>query len=189
MDTSDILLLLYNNSIYHYDGECIGKLLKDNNIEIGNIPMDVIEYIAKTQHGKFYDDFIIEYGDIERSEIKKKVFSQVFYSHVDDVYVTKFCKAFKKRYPNVWKVIYKLKEKTDDKLPHAMMKNESILFRPILIECWRRGWKVVNLHDALIVFDVKENEAVDVEEIKSIIKAVYNKHNLYPTVKLEIGSE
>lgn len=186
---NNILLLLYSNSIYHYDGEYLCKLLKDNNIEINDIPIDVIEYIAKTQHGKFYDDFIGEFSDIERNEIKKKVFSQVFYSHVDDVYVTKFCKAFKKRYPNVWKVIYKLKEKTDDKLPHAMMKNESILFRPILIECWRRGWKVVNLHDALIVFDVKENETVGVEELKSIIKAVYNKHNLYPTVKLEIGSE
>lgn len=186
---NNILLLLYSNTIYHYDGEYLCKLLKDNNIEIDNIPIDVIEYITKTQHGKFYDDFISEFGDIERSEIKKKVFSQVFYSHVDDVYVTKFCKAFKKRYPNVWKVIYKLKEKTDDKLPHAMMTNESILFRPILKECWRRGWKVVNLHDALIVFDVKENEAVEVNELKSIIKRVYNKHNLYPTVKLEIGSE
>lgn len=186
---NNILLLLYSNSIYRYDGEYLSKLLKDNDIEIDNIPTDVIEYIAKTQHGKFYDDFISEFSDNERSKIKKKVFSQVFYSHVDDVYATKFCNAFKKRYPNVYKVIHTLKEKTDDKLPHVMMKNESRLFRPILIECWRRGWKVVNLHDALIVFDVKENEAVDVEELKSIIKAVYNKHNLYPTVKLEIGSE
>lgn len=186
---NNILLLLYSNSIYHYDGDNLSKLLNDNDIEIGKIPIDVLEYISKTQHGKFYDDFISEFGDIERSEIKKKVFSQVFYSHVDDVHVTKFCKAFKKRYPNVYKVIHTLKEKTDDKLPHAMMTNESILFRPILKECWQRGWKVVNLHDALIVFDVKENEAVNVEELTSIIKAVYIKHNLYPTVKLEIGSE
>jgi hypothetical protein len=163
--------------------------LKNNGIESKNIPIDVIEYIAKTQHGKFYDDFIADYGDIERSEIKKKVFSQVFYSHVDDVFVTKFCKAFKKRYPNVWRVIYKLKEKSDDKLPLVMMKNESILFRPILIECWRRGWKVVNIHDALVVFDVKENKTVDMKELKAIIEDVYNKHNLYPTVKLEIGEK
>lgn len=186
---NDILLQLYGNSLYHYDGEYLSKLLRDNNIEIGNIPIDVIEYIAKTQHGKFYDDFVVEFGNIKRDKVKKKVFSQVFYSHIDDVYVTKFCMAFMKRFPNVWKVIYNLKEKTNDKLPHLMMKNESMLFRPIIEECWRRGWKVVNLHDALIVFDVKENEAVDVEELKSIIKAVYNKHNLYPTIKLEIGSE
>ncbi len=186
---NNILLLLYNNSIYHYDGEYLGKLLKDNNIEIDDIPIDVIEYIAKTQHGKFYDDFISEFGDIERSEVKKKVFSQVFYSHLDDPFVSKFCKAFQKMYPNVYKVIHKLKVETEDKLPHLMMKVESILFKPIVEECWRRRWKVVNLHDALIVFDVKENETVNVEELTSIIKAVYNKHNLYPTVKLEIGSE
>ena len=70
-----------------------------------------------------------------------------------------------------------------------MMKVESILFKPIVEECWRRRWKVVNLHDALIVFDVKENEAIEVNELKAIIEAVYNKHNLYPTVKLEIGEE
>ena len=185
---NDILLFLYNNTIYHYDGEYLSKLLNDNNLETNNIPIDVIEYIAKTQHGKFYDDFISEFGDIERSDVKKMVFGQVFYSHVDDVFVTKFCRAFKKKYPNVWKVIHKLKERTDDKLPHAMMKNESILFKPILIECWRRGWKVVNLHDALIVFDVKENEAIEVNELKAIIEDVYNKHHLYPTVKLEIGT-
>ncbi len=186
---NNLLLILYSNNIYHYGGEYLRKLLKNNGIEFENIPIDVIEYIAKTQHGKFYDDFIADFGDIERSEIKKKVFSQVFYSHVDDVFVTKFCKAFKKKYPNVWKVIYNLKQKTDDKLPCLMMKNESILFKPILEECWHRGWKVVNLHDALVVFDVKENDAVDVKELKAIIEAVYNKHNLYPTVKLEIGEE
>ena len=185
----NLLLILYSNILYHYDGEYLTEILKINNLEINDIPIDVIEYITKTQHGKFYEDFISEFGDIERSEIKQKVFSQVFYSHLDDPFVSKFCKAFKKKYPNVWKVIYKLKEKTDDKLPHAMMKNESILFRPILIECWRRGWKVVNLHDALIVFDVKENEGVEVKELKAIIEEQYNKHHLLPTVKLEIGSE
>ena len=121
--------------------------------------------------------------------MKKKVFSQVFYSHIDDPFVSRFCKTFKKKYPNVWKVIHKLKVETDDKLPHLMMKVESILFKPIIEECWRRGWKVVNLHDALIVFDVKENEAVEVKELKAIIEEQYNKYHLLPTVKLEIGSE
>ena len=86
-------------------------------------------------------------------------------------------------------MIHKLKVETDDKLPHLMMKVESSLFKPIIEECWHRGWKVVNLHDALIVFDVKENEAVGVKELKSIIETEYNKHNLLPTIKLEIGSE
>ena len=67
-----------------------------------------------------------------------------------------------------------------------MMKLESTLFKPIIEECWLRGWKVVNLHDALIVFDVKENEATEVKELKAIIETEYNKHNLLPTIKAEI---
>lgn len=185
----NLLLTLYSNTIYHYDGEYLTGLLKINNIENLSIPNDVLEYIAKTQHGRFYDDFISEFGDIERSEVKKKVFAQVFYSHLDDPFVSKFCKAFMKKYPNVYKVIHELKVETKDKLPHKMMKDESSLFKPIIEECWRRGWKVVNLHDALIVFDVKENEAVEVKELKAIIEEQYNKQRLFPTVKLEIGSE
>lgn len=184
-----LLNYLYRNTLYHYDGEYLTEYLKINNIEIEGIPKDVIEYVAKTQHGKFYDDFISEFGDIERSEVKKKVFGQVFYSHLDDPFVSKFCKAFQKKYPNVWRVIHQLKVETKDKLPHLMMKTESALLKPIIEECWRRGWKVVNLHDALIVFDVKENENVEVKELKTIIEAEYNKHRLLPTVKLEIGKE
>lgn len=185
----NLLLFMYSNILYHYDGEYLMETLKINNLEINDIPKDVIEYIAKSQHGKFYDDFISEFGSIERCEVKKKVFSQVFYSHIDDPFVSKFCKAFKMKYPNVWKVIHKLKVETDDKLPHLMMKVESILFKPIIEECWHRGWKVVNLHDALIVFDVKENKAVEVKELKAIIETEYRKHRLLPTVKLEMGSE
>lgn len=184
-----LLLIMYSNTIYHYDGENLSKLLKDNNIEFNNIPLDVLEYIAKTQHGKFYDDFISDFGNIERSEVKKKVFGQVFYSHLNDPFVSKFCKAFKQKYPNVWKIIHGMKIVTDDRLPHLMMSLESSLFKPIIIQCWRKGWKVVNLHDALIVFDVKENEAVEVKELRAIIEAEYKKHGLLPTVKLEIGSE
>ena len=190
LDIANSHPLLLNHYLIKYynidnDGECLCKLLKNNNIELNNIPIDVIEYIAKTQHGKFYDDFISEFGNIERSEVKKKVFSQVFYSHIDDPFVSRFCKTFKKKYPNVWKVIHKLKVETDDKLPHLMMKAESVLFKPIIEECWRRGWKVVNLHDALIVFDVKENEAVEVKELKAIIENEYNKYHLLPTIKIE----
>ena len=107
------------NAQYHYDVECWCNILKSNNIDI---PKDVVEYIVNTQHGTFYDDFVSVFGDIERSEIKKKVFSQVFYSHITDRFTSKFCKAFIARYPNVWKVIRGMKLATDDKLPHTMMK-------------------------------------------------------------------
>ena len=173
----------YNYNI-HYDVEVIHKSLTDNNIDV---PLDVLQYIIKTMQGKFYDDFIEEFGDIERSEVKKKVFSQVFYSHVSETYITKFRKAFEEKYPNVWKVIMGLKIASNDRLPHLMMMIESRLFREILCRCWERGYKVVNLHDALVLFDIEENKNVGEEDLKSIIKDVYKKYGLYPTIKTEIG--
>ena len=114
---------------YHYDVEVVSNILKHNEIDV---PLDVLEYIIKTQRGTFYDDFVSEFGDMERSEVKKRVFAQVFYSHITDSYVSKFCKSFIRKYPNVWKVIRAMKVSTDDKLPHTMMKAESLLFRLIL---------------------------------------------------------
>lgn len=172
------------NTQYHYDVECTCKSLKDNNIDVS---IDVVEYILNTQRGTFYDDFVTTFGDIERSEVKKKVFSQVFYSHITDRFVSTFCKAFIDRYPSVWKVIRSMKLRTDDTLPLTMMRAESMLFRRILKKCWDRGYRVVNLHDALVVFDVEANEGVTIAELTAIIEDVYHRFGLYPTVKAEIG--
>lgn len=170
---------------YHYDVEVVSNILKHNEIDV---PLDVLEYIIKTQRGTFYDDFVSEFGDMERSEVKKRVFAQVFYSHITDSYVSKFCKSFIRKYPNVWKVIRAMKVSTDDKLPHTMMKAESLLFRLILKECWSRGYRVVNLHDALVVFDVEANERVTVAELTAIIEQVYHRFGLFPSVKVELGT-
>ena len=164
--------------------EKLRERLKTNGLDVSS---DVLEYIVKTQKGTFYDDFIGEFGDMERSEVKKRVFAQVFYSHITDRFVSKFCKAFIRKYPNVWKVIRGMKLVTDDKLPHTMMRAESILFRLILNKCWDRGYKVVNLHDALVVFDVEANKRVTITELTAIIEHVYHRFGLYPSVNVEIG--
>ena len=173
---------LYNN---HYDVDVIHKSLIDNNIDV---PKDVIQYMFKTTQGRFYDDFIEEFGDIERSEVKHKVFSQVFYSHITETYVTKFRMAFIDKYPNVWKAIKGFKIESNDRFPHLMMRFESRLFKEILSICWEKGYRVINLHDALILFDVEDNKNVGEEDLKSIIKNVYRKYCLYPTVKTEIDN-
>ena len=154
-----------------------------------NIPLDVLEYIYKTQNGVFYDDFCTEFGEMERDEVKKSVFAKVFYSHLRtrDTYISKFCEAFQIRFPNVYSTIRSIKIKTNDKLPHSMMKVESFLFEKILQECWKRGYKVINLHDALVVFDVEENKNTQLSEFTAIIEQAYNRYGLFPTVKAEIG--
>lgn len=179
-----------NNSIYHYDSEYLHNELKTNNIQ-DCIFDDVLEYIVKTQQGKFYDDFCVIFNDQDRSEVKTKLFQHVFYSHLqaNNRYRTKYLKAFIEKYPHVWKVIYDAKVKTEDKLPHKMMSLESFLFRPILKDCWKKGWKAVNIHDALVILDCKENEGVTGDDVEEIIKRHYQKNGLYPTVKAEIGGD
>ena len=68
-----------------------------------------------------------------------------------------------------------------------MMSFESRLIRLVLEECWRRGYRVVNIHDALIVLQVEKNMDVTVDELKSIIETVYHRSMLYPSVKVEMG--
>ena len=179
-----------NNNKYHYDSEYIRNQLKNNNIQ-DHIFDDVLEYMVKTMLGKFYEDFCEIFHDQDRSEVKTKLFQHVFYSHLqaNNRYSTKYLKAFKQKYPHVWRVIYDSKVTTDDKLPHKMMSLESSLFRPILKECWKRGWKAVNIHDALVLLDCKDNEGVTADDVKEIIQKHYHKMNLYPTIKAEIGGD
>ena len=181
--------IIYNNK-YHYDSEYLRNELKNNNIE-EPIFDDVLEYMVKTMQGKFYDDFSEIFNDQDRSEVKTKLFQHVFYSHLKDNnrYSTKYLSAFKQKYPNVWCVIYKSKIITGDKLPHTMMSLESSLFRPILKECWKNGWKAVNIHDALVLLDCKENEGITADDVREIIQKHYHKFGLYPTIKAEIGEE
>ena len=46
---------------------------------------------------------------------------------------------------------------------------------------------MVNLHDALVVFDVEANECVTAGELTAIIEQVYHRFGLFPSVKVEIG--
>lgn len=55
----------------------------------------------------------------------------------------------------------------------------------ILEECYRRGRVVVNIHDALVVLNVKANETVTSSDAVRVIENVYNAHGLYPTISVE----
>ena len=41
-----------------------------------------------------------------------------------------------------------------------MMKIESELFGKILVELYAKKFKVISIHDAIVVLDVKQNEKV-----------------------------
>lgn len=178
------LIELYN---YHYSTQELYKILKDKNIDVPHIPIDVLLYIWHVSKGTFWGSLTAYFEGVERGEVKQQLFAQVFYSNTLTMRNKAFGKVFKEHYPNVWKVIKSVKwdcinDEEGVKLPCQMMQLESSIFRGILNECYNRGWNVFNIHDSIVVPDAVVNNDIIVEELTSIIKEEYKKYELYPSV-------
>ena len=173
----------------HYLGKQLCNILKNNNIEIDlkSTPIDVLKYIYATSKGLFWDNFLDLFDDMERSEIKQKMFCEVFYSKKSKSTRFKpFAKIFKEHYPNVWKTIKELKAEDADKLPNDMMAHESRLFHQILTECYQLNWKVFSIHDAIIVLDIESNNHFDLDKLITIMTNVYSSNRLHSTVSVDM---
>ena len=184
-------LLQINGNIVdnHYLGKQLCNTLNHNNIEIDlkSTPIDVLKYIYSTSKGLFWDNFLGLFEDMERSEIKQKMFCEVFYSKKSKSTRFKpFAKIFKEHYPNVWKTIKELKAEDADKLPNDMMAHESRLFHQILTECYQLNWKVFSIHDAIIVLDIESNNHFDLDKLITIMTNVYSSNRLHSTVSVDI---
>ncbi|MCL1613708.1 hypothetical protein [Phocaeicola plebeius] len=66
-----------------------------------------------------------------------------------------------------------------------MMAEESRIFHEILERCYQHGWKVINIHDAIIVLDVEANN-FDYHELITIMEDVYKSNALYPSISVEV---
>jgi hypothetical protein len=145
-----------------------------------------------------------------RSEIKQKMFAEVFYSKTPKIAWKKFAKEFKSQYPNVYGLIERWKEplKHDDlknyllarnkavllngntysqnpetALPNIMMDLESEIFREVLKSLYRKRIPAVHIHDAIVIPDTRAK--VDVEQVESVMRDVYKKHGLHPTFSID----
>ena len=192
---NNILHMLYNNinsidnSLYSV-GKQLRKMLINNNIQeykIANIPNDVWEYIYKTSKGAFWDDFIDldEFKRLLRSDIKVTLFREVFYSKTLTTKGKDFAKVFKKKYPSIYKLIKENKKNDRTYLANEMMKIESSLFRNILTKLYAKRFKVLTIHDAIVILDVKANTQCTPELVKSIIEKEYQLIDLLPDVSTD----
>lgn len=173
----------------HYLGKQLYNSLNNNNIEFDkkSIPIDVLKYIHSTSKGLFWNNFLDLFEDMERSEIKQKMFCEVFYSkNSKSTRFKPFAKIFKEHYPSVWQTIKELKAEDADKLPNEMMAHESRLFHQILVECYKRNWKVISIHDAIIVLDVELNNHFDLDELIAIMTNVYQSNRLHSTISIDV---
>ena len=194
----NILHILYNNlsnidNSYYSVGKQVYKLLINNEIkkeEIANVPNDIWEYIYKTSKGIFWDDFteLDEFKKLLRSDIKVTLFREVFYSKTLTTKGKDFAKVFKKKYPSVYKLVKESNRDDRTFLANQMMRIESDIFRSILTKLYAKRFKVLTIHDAIVVLDTKANDQCTPELIHSIIEKEYLRINLCPNVSVDYYS-
>lgn len=195
---SEVLDVVYNKP--HYVRNYLRKVLNfsnDTDSDFCKIPKDVWEYVIITSLGLFWDVVIPKvhnaYNELLRSDVKVLLFSEVFYSKTMTTRCKVFAKRFKKRFPNVYKVVEAQKKGlTRDKrtvLSNRMMALESELFQEVLTLLYNKRYKVVSIHDAVVVLDVLSNKTCTPQLVKDIIKKVYQKNGLYPDVSIDIYGE
>lgn len=170
----------------HYVSEQLIRHLKDRGLKrIKGLDNDALVYLHRVMKGKFWDEFQVLFTE-ERGEVKANLFREIFYSYSTRVSekFKPYGALFRDMYPNVWHILRNEKGK-EDLLPNQMMKLESKLFSTILEKCYAQGWKVFNIHDAVVVLDVPENNSCSPESVRTIIEETYHARLLYPTVSIE----
>lgn len=168
------------------------KTLIANNIDeenIKSIPIDVLYYMYLTSMGLFWDVTIpkemVDEKNLLRSDIKVLMFREVFYSKKLTARGKEYAKIFAKEFPNVYTVVLDSKRENRTKLANDMMKIESELFGKILVELYAKKFKVISIHDAIVVLDVKQNEKCTEEVVKQVMTGVYRKYGLHSDISVD----
>lgn len=180
------------------------NILKQNNIdyeEILDIPLDVLRYLYLVSSGEFWNKIIpsLEEGhsantyNIIRQDVKVIMFAQVFYGKSLTSRGKKYAKSFAEQFPNVYKVVLGFKRGlAKDKrtvLTHKLMALESQLFRETLKRLFEKGYKVISIHDAIVVLNVDENENLTPEMVKDVLCEVYAEIGLLPDCSTDFYGE
>lgn len=195
---SEVLDVLYNRP--HNVRQYLLKVLNisnDSDNDFYKVPKDVWEYVIITSLGLFWDIIIPRennaYNELLRSDVNVLLFSEVFYSKTMTTRCKVFAKIFKKRFPNVYKVVEEQKKGlARDKrtvLCNRMMALESELFQEVLTLLYNKRYKVVSIHDAVVVLDVPSNKTCTDELVKEVLNKVYRKNGLHPDVSIDYYGE
>lgn len=176
----------------HHVRRLLRKTLINNNIEkeeIAKVPADVLEYLYLTSNGLFWDSVIDEATCTDRgllrTDIKVLMFAEVFYSKTLNNRGKEYGRQFRKRFPNVYKVVRKQKQADRTRLANDMMRMESELFGEILTRLYNKRFKVISIHDAVVVLDTKSNALCTEGLVSGIIKEVYMKRGLSADVSVD----
>ncbi len=99
-----------------------------------------------------------------------------------------FAKVFKRKYPSVYKLVKESKREDRTFLANQMMRIESDIFRSILTKLYAKRFKVLTIHDAVVVLDTKANDQCTPELMHSIIEKEYLRIGLFPNTSVDYYS-
>ena len=192
---------------YHYVGKYIRNQLIYRGIKEAPLAVftdDELKYIYETTNGVFWDNVCREHPEYDRSDIKQKMFAEVFYSNTTRLVYKEYGKMFKDRYPNVyaeivrWKTpgeYYDIQRYLDDngiitKKPTAslsvsLMSLESRIFRSVLASLYRKRYYAVHIHDCIVIPKTGNTHQPTREEVEKLLMKEYAKYGLVPTLKAE----
>lgn len=179
------------------------NLLKQNNIkysEVLEIPLDVLRYLYLVSSGKFWNVVIPTLEEkttntynIIRQDVKVIMFAQVFYGKSLTSRGKKYAKSFAQQFPNVYSVVLSFKRGLEKEkrtvLTHKLMALESQLFRETLKRLFEKGYKVISIHDAIVVLDVAENTDLTPQIVKDVLCEVYSEIGLVPDCSVDFYGE
>lgn len=192
---------------YHYVGKSIRNLLISSGLKEAPLAVftdDELKYIYETTNGLFWDNICREHPEYDRSDIKQKMFAEVFYSNTTRLVYKEYGKMFKDRYPNVYREIvrwktpekyYDIQRYLDDNgvyakkptasLSVALMSLESRIFRSVLASLYRKRYYAVHIHDCIVIPLTGNKHQPTREEVERLLMKEYAKYGLVPTLKAE----
>lgn len=192
---------------YHYVGKSIRNLLISSGLKEAPLAVftdDELKYIYETTNGVFWDNICREHPEYDRSDIKQKMFAEVFYSNTTRLVYKEYGKMFKDRYPNVYREIvrwktpgkyYDIQRYLDDNgvyakkptasLSVALMSLESRIFRSVLASLFKKRYYAVHIHDCIVIPETGNTHQPTREEVERLLLNEYSKFGLVPTLKAE----
>ena len=168
---------------------------------VNKLSDDELGYIYLTSNGMLWDKVMENHPDIDRNEVKEKMFAEVFYSNSRKTRGwQEYAKEFQQQFPNVigfikcWKndvippdIQSYLNEqnliptKPTASLSIAMMNLEAQIFTKILKRIYAKRWKAIHVHDCIVVPKTKSKNKPRKEDILKIMMEVYKEYGLAPT--------
>ena len=185
------------------DGKNLRKTLQEYtpNKVLDLLSNDELYYIYLTSTGKLWDDIVEKHPDMDRNDVKIKMFAEVFYSNKQRTYRwQEYATEFRSQFPNVMESIKYWKspknapdikaymeshdicstDKPTASLSIAMMNLEANIFTEILRRIYKRRWKAVHIHDCIIVPKTRSEHQPTREQIITIMQDVYREYGLSP---------